>query len=106
MLKINAFTLTLSILLGLSLSACRKAASDKNEAIEMARNKVIYLSKEINGHVPIDEDRLLTTDVRPSNDGGWHVTLVQRGCTYMVYANPGHEIDVTGASEGCFKRQK
>lgn len=72
----------------------------------MTRNEVINLSREMNGHVPIDDKRLLTKDVQPSDDGGWHVTLVQDACTYMVYANPGHEIDVTGASEGCFRYRK
>lgn len=105
MFRILASRWIASLLVLVSCSACSSAAGSQDEAVKMARDKVLYLSRELNGHVSIEEKWLLTKDVKPAEGGGWHVTLVQGECAYMVYVNPGHEIDVTGASEGCFRGQ-
>lgn len=104
MMYVNIQDARICVLLSIfMLISCTKNMDDKEEAIQMARNEVMYLSKQMNGHVPIHENTLVITKVKKSADSGWHVTLVQDGCAYMVYADPGHEIDVTGVSRGCFK---
>jgi len=72
----------------------------------MARNAVLASSKGLNNHIHIDDSTLVTTEVKRSDDGGWHVTLVQGECTYIVYANPGHELDVEGLSAGCLQTRE
>jgi hypothetical protein len=94
----------IAIIVASAIACSKEQSSNREDAVKMARDEVISLSKKLNGHVQIEEKLLLTMGARASNEGGWHVTLVQGECTYMVYAYPGHEIDVTGASEGCFTK--
>jgi hypothetical protein len=88
---------------GLCLYGCRKPEHTEAAAIEMARQKVLRLSQEIKDHVPINSEKLGVARVeKVERDEGWYVTLSEDGCMYIVYADPGHELDVAGASAGCF----
>jgi hypothetical protein len=83
-------------------SACAAQRDSQAEAIDMARNQVLMSSQQMKDHVRVDAKALVTKEVQRSEDGGWVVTLAQGECVYMIYANPGHELDVMGVSAGCF----
>ena len=87
------------------VSTCNAGHGTEGEAIEMARDEAILDSRQIKGHVLIIPSRLETRKVERTEDGGWSITLVQDECTYIVYADPGHELDVTGVSAGCFSSE-
>lgn len=85
------------------LTSCRSDSTvvAKAEAIEMARAKMFGLSKKLKDHIQIESTDIVVKEVIPSDDGGWHVTLVAKTCEYAIYAKPGKEIDVAGMSGGC-----
>ena len=79
----------------IGLTGCSKPEHTEAVAIDMARQKMLRLSRELKDHVPIHSDELTVTDVKKDeHDEGWCVTLVEGDCKYIVYAEPGHGLMV------------
>lgn len=84
-----------------AMSCTHSAGAEKSAAIQAASGYAVTLSRRLLDQIPLDEDKLVVTEASRESEGGWMVYLNQGSCRYIVYAWPGHNVDVTSISEGC-----
>lgn len=89
------------------LASCRSEneAGGSDAAIKIAKEEIISLSARMENHVPIDAGKVAVEAVERIDDG-WNVTLKEEGCVYIVYVNPGKEVDVAGKNAACQRGPK
>jgi hypothetical protein len=86
--------------------ATSRTQPPRDEAIDIARDEVIFFFRHVKDHIPLDVKLLELSEVRRStDDDGWIVTFTQGACRHMLFVgDDGRDVESTGVSEGCFKK--